>query len=608
VQKLRRYSFISGSLLKLLLAVTLGLVYTMFVLPVQNADAWYDAKWKQRKKIELDSSPKGAHIKENLTDFPVLIRLHTGNFSFSAANADGSDIRFITADDKSPLKHHIEKFDPNEEIALIWVKVPRISGGTNQDAVWMYYDNPSAQDAQDSGGTYDVNHVAVYHFNENESSPRDVTAYGNHATLFSGKSGIPSVIGNGVRFSETGEQMTISPSASMNFSKGFTFSAWVRIEHATEKAPIFYWDDGKQYINIGIDRTYAFCNLSQGNGNPVVMTKTTVLSPKRWYHLAVTAEPDGEIKLYVDGSEAVSSKLQGGLPAPLADMIIGGSASSDNYFMGDIDELRLSNVARPAGWLKAAFQSQGSEGVMTSYMLEEFGGSSESLTIQLMRVIVRTITLDGWLVIGLLFLMGCASLVIFKSKLSILGRSRKENETFSESFRRLDNPLALLDKDQEFQGSSLYRIYQAGCEELKIWLEKKGEVFREGKELSRNAMNSFRAAIEKATMHESRRLYAGMFMINISVAGGPFLGLLGTVWGVMNTFAGMAESGEANLAAIAPGVASALACTMAGLLVAIPALFASSYVTGLIKDMNADMNVFMDEFILRLEERQGDAP
>jgi biopolymer transport protein ExbB len=95
--------------------------------------------------------------------------------------------------------------------------------------------------------------------------------------------------------------------------------------------------------------------------------------------------------------------------------------------------------------------------------------------------------------------------------------------------------------------------------------------------------------------------------MNMSVAGGPFLGLLGTVWGVMNTFASLAESGEANLTAIAPGVASALACTMAGLLVAIPCLFASSYITGLIKDMNADVNVFIDDYILKMEERKGDS-
>jgi biopolymer transport protein ExbB len=586
----------------------MGLMCTVGIVPVDDAHAWYDGKWKQRKQIQFDASPKGADIQENLTDVPILVRLHTGNFSFSSAKADGSDLRFVSADDKSPLKHHIEKFDPKEEIALVWVKVPRISGGSAQDSVWMYYDNPSAPDGQDPGGTYDVNQVAVYHLSDMEGNPRDATAYGNHTVNFSGTLAIPSVIGNAVQFGGSGEQMAIAPSASLNFSKGFTFSAWVRLGQSTEKATLFSWDDGKQYINIGVDRTYTFCNLSQGNGQTAVMTKTTVLTPKRWHHIAVTAEPDKQVALYIDGVEVLAVKFKGPVPAPAADMIIGTSTRGENAFIGEIDELQLSNSVRSAGWIKGAFQSQGPEGVMTTYMVEEFSesGSSEPLTIHLMKVIIRTITLDGWLIIGLLFFMGCASLFIFQSKLAMLRRSRKESELFSDSFRRIDHPLALLDKEQEFQGSSLYRVYRAGCEELKLWMEKKGELFGEGKVLSSNIMNGFRAAVDKESMHESRRLSAGMVIMNISVAGGPFLGLLGTVWGVMNTFASLAESGEANLTAIAPGVASALACTLAGLLVAIPALFASSYITGHIKDVNADVSVFIDEFILKLEEKQGD--
>jgi len=200
------------------------------------------------------------------------------------------------------------------------------------------------------------------------------------------------------------------------------------------------------------------------------------------------------------------------------------------------------------------------------------------------------------------------------SKISLVRGKEHWRITSAECIRSISpsptvaRPLALLEKDQDFQGSSLYRVYRAGCEELKIWLERKGESFKGGNGLSERAMNGFKAAVEKEVMYESRSLSAGMVIMNMSVAGGPFLGLLGTVWGVMNTFASLAESGEANLTAIAPGVASALACTLAGLLVAIPALFASSYIIGHIKEMNADMNVFIDEFILKLEEDRGDAP
>ena len=597
-----------GCLLKNLLGAIVGVAFLVGVLAVPDANAWWDGKWKQRKKIQFDASSKGADIKENLPDIPVLIRLHTGNFSFSSAKADGSDLRFIGADDKSPLKYHIEKFDPGEEIALVWVKVPRISGGSGEDFIWMYYGNSSAPDGQDVSGTYDVNQVAVYHLSEKEGLPKDATAYANHATSFSGKLNLPSIIGNGAQFAGAGEKMTIAESSSMNFNKGFTFSTWIRLNQPVKDAYIFSWDDGNQSIVIGIDETKAYCSLSFGKGQTVVTPKTAALTQNRWQHLGVTVDPNNRITLYLDGNEVISSKLKGIVPAPTADIIIGASAKGGNAFAGDLDEIQLSNTARLSEWMKAAYHGQGPDGALTSYLEEEAGGGGgESLTIQLMKVIVRTITLDGWLIIGFLAFMGCSSFVVFTQKTMTIRKAKKGNEKFSEDFRLTDQLLSLLEKHQDFQDSSLYRVYSAGCEELKIWLERKGESLKEGRGLSGRAMNGFKAALEKASMHESRRLSAGMIIINMSVAGGPFLGLLGTVWGVMNTFAGLAEAGEANLAAIAPGVASALACTLAGLLVAIPALFASGYITGHIKAMNADMNVFIDDFILKLEDGRGDA-
>ncbi len=139
-------------------------------------------------------------------------------------------------------------------------------------------------------------------------------------------------------------------------------------------------------------------------------------------------------------------------------------------------------------------------------------------------------------------------------------------------------------------------------------MERKGDAFGASKKVSDAIVNGVRSAIEKAAIVESRKLSAGLVIMNVSISGGPFLGLLGTVWGVMNTFASLAESGEASLTAIAPGVASALSCTLGGLLVAIPSLFGSSYLTSQIKDVNADMNLFLDDFIRRFEEEAGGTP
>ena len=588
-----------------LLIMAVGFVFSLGVLTAPNAHAWWDGKWQQRKKIQFDASPKAGDVKENLTDVPVLIRLHTGNFTFSNAKADGSDIRFVGSDDKSPLKYHIEKFDPKEELALIWVKVPRISGGVSQDFLWMYYGNSSAPDGQEAGGTYDVNQVAVYHLAEKDGNPRDATAYGNHAALFSGKLGIPSVVGDGVQFGDAGYGMKIAKSPSLDFAKGFTFSAWVRLNQASGHARLFSWDDGKQSIELDFDDAKPYFNIGAGNARATVASKTTALTPKQWHHMAVVVSPYSQITLYVDGNESASSPFKGPVPAPNTDIVIGGSMKGGDAFLGDVDEMQLSNTARTASWMKAAFQGQGPDGLLTSYLEEESGGGGgESLTVHLMKIIVRTITLDGWLIIGFLFFMGCASVCVFQQKITTFRQANKANEIFSKSFRDIDHPLSICGKDKDFAHSPLYRVYCAGGEELKSWFAKKWETLEVGGGISDRAMNGFSAALEKAAMYESRKLSSGMVVMNMSVAGGPFLGLLGTVWGVMNTFAGLAEGGEANLAAIAPGVASALACTMAGLLVAIPCLFASSYLNGLIKNMNADVNVFIDDFVLKMEEQK----
>ncbi|HKJ22178.1 MAG TPA: MotA/TolQ/ExbB proton channel family protein, partial [Gammaproteobacteria bacterium] len=92
----------------------------------------------------------------------------------------------------------------------------------------------------------------------------------------------------------------------------------------------------------------------------------------------------------------------------------------------------------------------------------------------------------------------------------------------------------------------------------------------------------------------------------IAISGGPFLGLLGTVMGVMITFANIAASGDVNINAIAPGISAALVATVAGLLVAIPALFGYNYLASRIKNISSDMHVFVDEFVSKAEEQYGE--
>jgi biopolymer transport protein ExbB len=147
--------------------------------------------------------------------------------------------------------------------------------------------------------------------------------------------------------------------------------------------------------------------------------------------------------------------------------------------------------------------------------------------------------------------------------------------------------------------SPLYPIYHIGSEEIRHRMQDKKRRFNG---LSARSIQAIKASLDSGLTHEMHRLSNGLIYLTISIAGGPYVGLLGTVMGVMITFAVIAKSGEVEVNSIAPGIASALLATVAGLLVAIPALFIYSYLSSRIKDAVTNMNLFIDEFITKMAE------
>ena len=125
------------------------------LLVSQSASAWWNDDWAFRKELTFNLTPAGADIAENTQDVPVLVRLSLANFTyFTDAKPDGSDFRFIAADDKTPLKFHIEKYDSQAQIALVWVRIPQLTGGADKaDKVYLYYGNQSATTAADAAGS-----------------------------------------------------------------------------------------------------------------------------------------------------------------------------------------------------------------------------------------------------------------------------------------------------------------------------------------------------------------------------------------------------------------------------------------------------------------------
>jgi biopolymer transport protein ExbB len=559
-----------------------------------RAEGWWNEKWQYRSKIGFDASSTGADVKSNLTDVPVLIRLHS-------ANEKGDDIRFVAADDQTLLKHHIEKYDPIDEVGYIWVKVPRLSGGVTTDFVWMYYGSKEAVGGQDSAGTYDAGQTAVYHLGELEGGPRDASSFNNHITDFAGGQGLPSVIGLGMAFSGGGDHLTIAPTPALSFSDAFTFSAWVRIAQPQQEAVLFQRrGQGSSAIDIQVNGTHACFQITDAGGQTFRTEECLDLPLESWHHVAFTVRSNERMGLYLDGLELYYMNLPIALPTADGPITIAASTTGTGAFIGDLDEIQLANVDRPPDWVRAAFKSQGAEATLVNVLPPQMGGGGGQLDAFIATTVqvVRNITLDGWVIIGVIFIMGGACTVVFMNKSVWLWSASKENKSFQAAFATMSDPLASANSVNGFANSNLFRLFDGGC-----------QVFKQKAEGARNAgemeMKTFKAALEKSYVDESKRLNAGMLILTMSITGAPFLGLLGTVWGVMSTFAAMAEAGEANIAAIAPGVASALATTVAGLLVAIPALFAYNYLFSRVKEISADLVVFIEQFSVKMERSQG---
>ncbi|MDB6038634.1 MAG: MotA/TolQ/ExbB proton channel, partial [Verrucomicrobiales bacterium] len=124
--------------------------------------------------------------------------------------------------------------------------------------------------------------------------------------------------------------------------------------------------------------------------------------------------------------------------------------------------------------------------------------------------------------------------------------------------------------------------------------------------ISASSFDAVKVTMEEAASAEAMALEKGMIVLSTAVSGGPFIGLLGTVWGVMETFAGIARANSASLTAMAPGVAGALIATVTGLLVAIPAMFAYNFMVTAIRRITQELDGFASRYATQIEHKYVD--
>lgn len=563
---------------------------------------WWNEEWKSRKEVVIDTSVTGADLHEGFADVPVLVRLHTGNFGFFAEVAeDGKDLRFAL-ENKTGLKYHIEKFDAVNEMALAWVRMPQLLADTATNQAWMYYGNSSAVDGQEAAATYDTPQSLVYHYREGEEAPQDATAYANHAAASSATVDASGFIGAAAKFDNgNGIRVAASPALELKATDGWTFSTWIRMDQAQTRASVL--KAGNVELVIQGDQL----SLKSASG---ASTAAVPLKLATWQAVSVIAQKDS-VELYVDGNAA--GKAANVFAEGQSDIILGSG------FSGWMDETGFARTVRSADWIKFGVRNQSPDFTVVNLGQDESNSAGEGSYI---GVILGTVTLDGWVVIAACGVMAVVSWFIMTAKTILVRRATRANREFLEQYRSLDmsgmdainrdedpsaedadiqdSPvlMALFGKKDMYNDSPLYHVYHAAIQEI----HRRGQGITT---LTPAAINIIKVYMDGALVREMQKLNQSMVILTICIAGGPFLGLLGTVVGVMITFAAIAATGDVNINSIAPGIAAALAATVAGLLVAIPALFGYNYLGSVIKDLSNELHIFTDEFLCQLAEASG---
>lgn len=570
-----------------------------------GAGDWWNPQWAYRKHIDTSALALEAEGQE-LRDVALLLRLHPANFNFFFdLRPDAGDLRFIHADGRTPLQHHVESFDPAAGVALIWVRLPRVALDTT--GFHMYYGNPDAESIADPPGTFDSTHALVLHFGEADATPRDLGGYRHSVTAEQVARAPNAFIGAGLRL-QAGSRVTVagSPALDPGGTAGASFGLWLRraADSGTSAASLLMSQgdaNGSGWQLLLIDDRLV---VTVGNGNAATRLETTqALGNDRWHHVALVM--DKALTLYIDGKGVGSIAVR---PATSSAPLIIGTDGTMPAFEGIIDEVRVAAAARSAAWLRlhVASSQPDSRALVPGEDESHGGGNALAAYMALMQSLLGTVRPEGWVILMLLALMALATMDVIIGKFFALRRTERADRRFLDSWKALQpgddagaHALAGTD-DPALTPSLLLQLYAAAMRAVAERSPQSGQ--------DPHLVTSLRADIEAEMVRGNDQLNARMVVLTIAVSGGPFLGLLGTVLGVMVTFASIAAEGEVNVATIAPGVAAALITTVMGLVVAIPALFGYNYLAGRVNRRISQMETFAEQLAARLARALSRAP
>ncbi len=338
-----------------------SLVTTTIHNPILALTKQAGSDWTRRIKLTFTNTAQ----VEDLVDFPVLVVLDDNHIDYTQTQAGGQDVRFVDPDG-TILAHEIEQWEDEYGNSYVWVRVPQIDGGSDSDYIWMYYGNPDIADGQDPESVWDASYQGVWHLAEpvldEQVDGIHFDSTQNHNTGYqNGNDGVAGMIAGGQNFDGIDDRIQIT--GLLGTHSDVALSAWANLTIADENgAEVVSLGD---YTGLRLDdpglSTHGF--FYAGNDNWPTTSYSHTYAGTGWHHFVYTFDDANNIqKLYVDSLEMASTSHTSTISYTEelgSDTFIGthGNEKLPFDFGGIIDEVRVSNVARSADWIKAQYAS-----------------------------------------------------------------------------------------------------------------------------------------------------------------------------------------------------------------------------------------------------------
>ncbi|MDB5103623.1 MAG: flagellar motor protein MotA [Fibrobacteres bacterium] len=333
--------------------------------------------WKRAYRIAINTTASGADVSEDQIGFPLLVRLTSPDFDFSAAKADGSDLRVTKSDSATPLAFEVESWDPSAKTAEIWIRTDTLRGTDSSQYLLLFSGNPGASEPAVGESVFDTasGFSGVWHLGESpvkafqrEAVIRDRTGNGFHGIpdgAMAAEASVAGIVGKGLLFD--GKDDHVELPASRLFvgvpDQSLTLSAWIRpgaiqtVGDSVRHRLLSFKTDtsGISALAWGIGNDKKLSHYSRASDS--VYHWNTAVVEDSVYHVALTFA-SGRFTAYVNGRQDFTVSGAGLAAGGIHPVLLGAHLQGNRNFQGLIDELRIERVPRRAGWLALCYATQ----------------------------------------------------------------------------------------------------------------------------------------------------------------------------------------------------------------------------------------------------------